>query len=374
VKKAARPIYKQIFVAALGVTWLAHATMASEALPATTREYQLVRQPDGQYTRHLERAPVPEIGDHDVLVHIHAVSIQRADIDDFRQVPDWLHIKDHVVAGTDAAGDVVRAGRLVTTVRPGQKVISYLFVDYVDHPLTSTIMTNVLGVNVDGVLGDYVVLKDTAVVPMPNYLSYEEAATLPSSGITAWVALGIQQNLVRKGDTVLVEGTGGVSTFALQFAVAAGAKVIATSSSDEKLQKVEEMGAKGGINYKKVPDWGDEVLKQTGGHGADMVVDIGGRSTIEQSLKALAYEGNVALVGTLGGSGASLPTDALMSKAATARGVWAGARTDFLKMCKFMEQHRIHPVVAKTYPFEDLDAALKDLDSGNFMGKLVLVL
>jgi len=343
-------------------------------VPATTRQIQMVKGSDGKYTWRMTRAPVPAVGDHQVLIHVRAVSIQRGDIELTEMMSDVFgNSVDRTgqVGGSDAAGDVVQVGRLVRSVRPGQKVVSLFFVDYVDSPLTADKLQNSHGWTTNGVFGDYVVLEETGIAPMPEWMSYEESATLPSSALTAWAATGAH-GYVRKGDTVLVEGTGGVSTFTLQFATALGAHVIITSSSDDKLTRAQALGAKEGINYRKVPDWSARVLELTGGRGADVVMDIGGRSTIEQSTKSVAYEGTLALIGGLGGYDASVSSYALISRGITARGVIAGSRADFMRMCKFMEQHRIRPVIERTYPFDDFEQAMSDLKAGNFVGKLVL--
>jgi len=357
-------------------SWCLQAWAAPDfPLPPTTRQVQLFRNSDGNYSRRLVTVPIPQVGEREILLHVRAVSIQRFDLE-MGVMLKQLNQADLTgqVAGSDAAGDVVRVGRLVTTVRPGMRVISVISPEFIEHPMSANSMEGALGLSANGVFGDYVVLKETAVVPMPRYLSYEEAATLPSSALTAWSALGIDHNVLRPGDTVLVEGTGGVSTFALQFAVAAGGRVIVTSSSDEKLQKARSLGATAGINYRKEPNWSAAVLRQTNGHGADLVVDIGGRSTLEQSMNSLAYEGNLAILGGLGGYDGTISAWSLMNKAGTARGIVGGARNDLVRMCRFMEQHRIHPVIDRTYPFSELERALSDLESGSFVGKLVLVL
>ena len=344
-------------------------------VPPTTRQVLRVREPDGTYGRQLVSVPVPQIGDHDVLLHVRAVAIQRGDAEKMTLPADWPSPdRNGQIMGSDAAGDVVRVGKLVRSVRPGTRVLTSAFASYLNHPLKADALDDALGFSVNGVFGDYVALKETAVVPMPRYLSYEEAATLPSSALTAWSALGIDHKLLRPGDIVLVEGTGAISTFALQFAVAAGARVIVISSSDEKLQKARSLGAEAGINYKKEPNWSAAVLSQTNGHGADFVVDIGGRSTLEQSMNSLAYEGNLAIVGGLGGYDGTISAWSLMNKAGTLRGVFGGSRSDVVRMCEFMERHQIHPVIGRTYPLEELERALNDAVSGDHVGKLVVVL
>lgn len=349
---------------------------AAEPLPATTRVLRLVAKPGGGYDAIIERVPVPTPGDHDVLVRVRAVSLQNSDIVRGLKVPDAVGSPDLAgrIVGSDAAGDVVRVGRAVTTVRAGQKVISFFAPAYVDHPLTRAASLQTLGIQIDGVFGDYVVLPETAVAPMPKHLTYEQAAAVPSGGAVAWGALGGFRQLPRAGQTVLVQGTGGIATFALQFAVARGANVIVTSSSDEKLARTRAMGARHGINYRTVPAWADEVLRLTDGHGADLVIDMGGRDSLAQSLKSLAYEGTLAPVGGLGGSFGSIDEIPVMMKAATVRGVFGTTRNEFLRMCRFMEQHRIVPLIASTYPFADFARAYEEFDSGKVMGKIVLTL
>jgi NADPH:quinone reductase-like Zn-dependent oxidoreductase len=258
-------------------------------------------------------------------------------------------------------------------VRTGARVTSLYFADYLDGPLSPEKQSQGHGYGINGVLGDYILLEDTGIAPMPAGMSYEEAATLPTAALTAWMAT-VGGNNVSRGGTVLVEGTGGIASFALQISSAFGAGVIVTSSSDEKLERARALGARDGINYKNVAAWGDRVLELTGGRGADLVIDIGGKATIEQSLKSLAYGGTVALVGGLGGYGAEIPTVELIRKVARAQGVYAGSRADYLRMTKFFESHRLHPLVERTYTLENYPAALKDLAAGNFMGKLVISL
>jgi NADPH:quinone reductase-like Zn-dependent oxidoreductase len=357
---------------------LAASAAAADApkVPATTRQLQLVPGADGHLALRKVEVPVPTPGDHEVLLHVHAVALQRGDIETLKaELPESTQSgqKSTLVAGSDAAGEIVRVGAKVHDFHVGQKVVSLPFVNYVESPLTPDVLQHLHGVTANGVYGDYVTVEETGIAPMPEGMSYEEAATLPSSALTGWTAT-LLHGYVHKGDFVLVEGTGGVSTFALQFAVAGGARVIVTSSSDDKLKRAVEQGAWRGINYRKSPDWSAQVAELTGGHGADLVIDIGGRSTIEQSVKALAYEGTVALVGGLGGYEGTLSSWSLIEKGATARGIIAGPRTAFVRMCDFMQAHHMHPLIERTYAFDDYERAMADLESGNFVGKLVMKL
>ena len=345
-------------------------------IPATTRQMVLAKGDDGHYLWSLVQAPIPPVGDHQVLVHVRAVALQHGDL----ELLDMLSAesnkeRDRVgqIVCSDAAGDVVAVGKLVKSVRVGSRVTSLYFSDYLDEPLSAEKQSQGHGYQVNGVLGDYILLEDTGIAPMPTYLTFEEAATLPTAALTAWMATVGGAN-VHRGDTVVIQGTGGISVFALQFSAAVGARVIVTSSSDDKLRRAIALGAHDGINYKTTPRWGDRVLELTGGRGADLVVDVGGKATLEWSVKGLAYGGTIALVGGLGGYGANIPASDLIRKVARAEGVYAGSRADFMRMTDFLTKHRIHPVIERTYTLESYEAALKDLGAGNFMGKLVITM
>ena len=340
-------------------------------LPPTARQIQMMKGADGQYGWQLREVPMPAVGDHQVLLRVRALGLQRADIEIPKMLPPDGPDLSGLVAGSDASGDIVRVGRQVRSMQVGQKVVSLFFSNYVDEPLTAAKMHDELGYTVNGVFGDYVVIDETGVAPIPDWLSYEEAAGLSTSGLTAWTAT-VGRGYMRKGDTVLVQGTGGVSTFALQFAIAAGGKVIAISSSDDKLKRAKAIGASEGINYRTNPEWSAKVLELTGGAGADLVVEIGGTSTLEQAMASLGHGGTLSLVGGLGGYDGVLPAWSLLMKGLTVRAVVAGSRADFLRMCDFMHLHKIHPVIERTYPFADMKTAAADLAAGNFVGKLVV--
>ena len=357
-------------IALLSTTGLA----ATTSIPSTTRQVVLTKDAAGRYEWSLVQVAVPAVGDHQILLHVHAVALQHGELellDSLNKATDKGRDRAGQIVCSDAAGDVVAIGKHVTSVHTGARVTSLYFADYLDGPLTREKQSQGHGYQINGVLGDYVLLEDTGIAPMPAGMSYEEAATLPTAALTAWMAT-VGGNNVPRGGTVLVEGTGGIASFALQISSAFGARVIVTSSSNEKLERARSRGASDVINYKNVPDWGNRVLELTGGRGADLVVDIGGKSTIEESLKSVAYGGTVALVGVLGGYGAEIPTIELIHKVARAQGVYVGSRADYLRMTKFFESHRLHPLVERTYTLENYAAALKDLAAGNFMGKLVI--
>ncbi len=344
--------------------------MSGHPLPATTRRVELVRDPNGTYTRRIVNVPLPVPGDGEVLLHVRAASIQRAEIEIPTMLPPDTDFTGRIV-GSDVAGDVVSTGARVRSVAAGQKVLTQFFPHYNERPLSPQSKNGALGYLADGVFGDYVVVEEAALAPAPESLSYEEAATLPSSPLTAWVALGGLES-PRAGQTVVIEGTGGVSTFALQFAIAAGATVIVASSSDDKLARCLALGAKHGINYRSTPEWGARVLELTGGRGADLIVDVGGRATLDQAAACAAYEGTIAIVGGLGGYDGSVAGWPVMDKALVVRGVVAGPRPEFGRMCSFMAQHRIRPIIDRIYDFEEIETAIAALGAGQVFGKLVL--
>ncbi len=348
-----------------------HAAGPAPSAPApalVNRRVVLERTSKG-YRWRLTSGPLPRVGDHQVLIHVRAVALNRGDLEIL--APDPRHDMSGRQVASDAAGDVVAVGPRVAQVRPGMRVTNTFFRRWVDGPPSSEKLADVYGFSIDGVLADYIAIDDTAVVPMPPGLSYEEAATLPTAGLTAWKAT-IGQRVIRPGSIVLIQGTGGVATFALQFAAAAGARVIQTSSSDEKLKRSESIAPHEGINYRAVPDWAGRLLALTHGHGADLVVDIGGKSTLEQSVQCLAYGGTLSLVGGITGYDGVVPEEALLLKAARAQGIYVGSRADFLRMDAFITAHHLHPVIERVFPFEQFDEALRELESDRAVGKIVL--
>jgi NADPH:quinone reductase-like Zn-dependent oxidoreductase len=355
-------------IALLGL--VAGATFAADQIPVAARQMVLEKAETG-YRWKLVDAPVPQPGDNQVLVHVRAVGLNRG---------DWEVLGSNNsngalvgrIPGSDAAGDIVAVGKSVKQLRPGTRVTSLYFRNWTDGPASKEILNRAHGFDVDGVLGEYVVLEETAVVPAPKGLSFEEAATLPTAGLTAFMATVGQNELRDK--YVLVQGTGGVSIFALQFASAAKARVLVTSSSDDKLARVREMGARDGINYKTYPKWSEQVLAQTNGHGADLVVDVGGKETLDQSVKSLAYGGMLSIVGGLSGYDGSLSALGLLNKTAAARGIYVGSRADYLRMSAFIAEHRLHPVIDRVFPLDQYEAALEHLRNGNPVGRVVLKL
>jgi NADPH:quinone reductase-like Zn-dependent oxidoreductase len=328
------------------------------------------------YRWKLTTAPVPPVGDHQVLIRVRAVALNRGDLEILAPPPDGGGGNSGpdlsgLVVGSDAAGDVVAVGSKVTNVKPGARVTSTYFKNWTDGPPSRQKLSDALGASVNGVLADFVVLDDTTVAPFPAALGYAEASTLPTAGLTGWMA-AIGRRLLHKGAVVLIQGTGGVSVFAMQFAAAAGGRIVMTSSSDEKLKKAGSIAPHESINYKTTPQWNKRVYELTQGHGADLVVDVGGKSTLEQSLRSLAPGGTLSIVGGLTGYDGLLPAGALIGTAATVQGIFVGSRADLEKMEAFMVSHQLHPVIDRTFQFERFDEALKYMAAGDFIGKIVL--
>ena len=340
-------------------------------LPTTTRKVVLEKTDNGGHRWKLVEAAVPALGDRQVLVHVRAVSLNRGDLEMLK--PEQKSDYAGRVPTSDAAGDVLAVGKQVQGFKPGMRVTSLYFRNWTDGLPTDQAIAASHGTSVNGVLAEYLVISDTGIVAAPEGLSYEEAATLPTAGLTAWRAV-MTPRPVGPTDFVLVQGTGGVSTFALQFATAAGAKAIVTSSSDEKLERTRSLGASSGINYRTTPDWSKRVLELTGGRGANVIVDVGGKDTLPLSAKSLAYDGTLSIVGGLTGYNGQVPALNLLVRSARAQGIYVGSRAEYLRMSGFITQHELRPVIDRVFPLEQFEQALAHMDSGNFVGKIVLKL
>jgi NADPH:quinone reductase-like Zn-dependent oxidoreductase len=313
--------------------------------------------------------PVPEPGHGEVLLKLRATSLNYRDL---------LVVKGQYnpklplprVPVSDGVGEVVAAGPGVTRVKQGERVAGIFMPRWLDGELTEEGARSALGGLVDGLLAEYAVLSEEGVVSVPEHLSDEEAATLPCAGVTAWNAL-MRLGRVGPGDSVLVQGTGGVSLFALQFARLAGARVLATSSRDDKLERVLALGASDGVNYKTTPEWGERVRELTGGRGVDHVVEVGGAGTLPQSLRAVRLGGHVSLIGVLSGYGQVNPLPVLM-KQVCVQGVFVGPRAAFESMNRAVALHKMRPVVDRVFPFDQAVEALRYLESGAHFGKVVI--
>jgi NADPH:quinone reductase-like Zn-dependent oxidoreductase len=275
------------------------------------------------------------------------------------------------VLGSDAAGEVVAVGSGTAGWVLGDRVAGCFMPNWSDGPITDAAAKSTFGSDRDGVISEFVAFDHSGLVRIPHHLSFEEAATLPCAGVTAWNALTAAGT--GPGTTVLLQGTGGVSVFALQFAKALGARALITSGSDEKLARAGALGADAGTNYKTNPDWDKWARQQTGGTGVDVVVEVGGAGTLERSVKAVKLGGHVALIGVLAGAGTFNPTPVLM-KAVRVQGVFVGSRAMFEAMNALIAEKQLRPVIDRTFPLADAAAAFRHLESGAHFVKIVLTM
>lgn len=271
---------------------------------------------------------------------------------------------------SDGAGEVVAIGEGVSRWKPGDRVAGIFFQKWQSGRLDDTKANSALGGAIDGVLAEYVAFHEEGLVEAPAHLSYEEAATLPCAGVTAWNALS--SGAITCGQTVLTLGSGGVSIFAVQLAKAAGARIIATSSSDRKLERLMEIGASDGINYKATPDWENRVLELTDGAGVDLVVEVGGVGTFAKSLRSVRFGGHVSLVGVLTGSSGEANPTAAIRKNVRMQGIFVGSKEMFEALSRVITLHQIRPVIDRVFPFDSIKEALNYLKSGTHLGKVVV--
>jgi NADPH:quinone reductase-like Zn-dependent oxidoreductase len=270
---------------------------------------------------------------------------------------------------SDGVGVVEAVGDGVTRVKTGDRVAGAFMPGWVGGNLTEVKAKTALGGGGTGMLAEYVVLPEEGLVAVPEHLTDEEAATLPCAGVTAWHAV-VRAGRVTAGNSVLIQGTGGVSLFALQFARLLGTRIIATSGSDAKLARVLQMGASDGINYKTTPEWGNKVRELTAA-GVDLVVEVGGAGTLGESLRAIRTGGTIALIGVLSGTGQMNPLPILM-KNVRVQGIYVGSREMFEAMNRAIALHKLRPVIDRVFPFAAVREALKYMESAQHFGKIVL--
>ncbi|MGL5923344.1 zinc-dependent alcohol dehydrogenase family protein [Chroococcidiopsis sp.] len=305
-----------------------------------------------------------------VLIKVRAVSLNYRDL----MVVKGLYnpnIPLPLIPFSDGAGEVVAVGEGVTRVKVGDRVAGIFFQNWIAGKLTAAKTNSALGGAIDGMLAEYVVLHEDGLVHVPAHFTDAEAATLPCAAVTAWNALFDSGNL-QAGETVLVQGTGGVSIFALQFAKIAGARVIATSSSDEKLKKVKQLGASETINYKQTPHWGKIARELAAGEGVDLVVEVGGAGTLNESLRAVRIGGQVSLIGVLSGGSGEINTVSILMKSVRLHGIYVGSREMFEAMNQAITLHQMKPIIDRVFPFSEAREALKYMESGSHFGKICL--
>ena len=314
----------------------------------------------------VDDAPVP--GPGEITVALKASSLN---YHDYAVVRGMIPATQGRIPMSDGAGEVAAIGDGVTEFSVGDKVVSTFFPDWLDGAPPKTAFTRVPGDGVDGYAREHVTAPTAWFTRAPAGFSHAETATLTCAGLTAWRALFVDYAL-KPGDTVLVQGTGGVSIFALQLAKAAGATVIATSSSDAKLERVKELGADHLINYKEVEAWGPRALELTGGRGVDCVVEIGGAGTLDQSMLATKVGGHVALIGVLAGVAGPVQTALLFSKNLKVQGLTVGSRAMQKDMIAAIEANGIRPVISDTFALENLAEAFRHQEANRHFGKIAV--
>jgi len=312
--------------------------------------------------------PTPAPGPGEVLVGVRAVSFNYRDL---MVIKGQYNPKMKLprIPCSDGAGEVVATGAGVTAWKQGDRVAGIFMQNWLDGPFTAAKARGALGGDVDGMLADYVVLKEQGLVAIPHHLSYQEAATLPCAAVTAWNALATGE--VKPGSTVLILGTGGVSIFALQLARLRGARVLGISSSHEKLHRATSLGLDAGLNYRENPEWDRWARDQTGGEGVDLVVEVGGQGTLARSLRAIRPGGTVAQIGVLAASAEPLPIGLILHKMARIHGIYVGSRKDFEEMNRAISLTELRPV-GEEFDWSQAREVLQRMEEGSHFGKLVV--
>ena len=352
----------------LALTCATVAPLSFAAAAEAVRRYELEHADKG-YRLALRTAELPPPKANEVVVRVRAVSLNHRD----------LYILQGIYGGdasgrvpvSDGAGEVVALGSGVKRFKIGDRVATTFFESWLDGPPTPTAISRPRGGAAPGVLSEKIVAHEDGLVRIPDHLSFEEAATLPCAGVTAWVGL-FKQGGLQRDQFVLLEGTGGVSIFGLQFAAAAGAKPIITSSSDAKLDQARALGAVATINYRTYPQWQEQVRAATKGAGVSHVLEIGGKDTLPKALAALGLGGHVALIGGLTGFEGSVDVGAVTDRLGSLTSIYVGSHEDFEAMNGFIAQHKLKPVIDRVFSFEEATAAFQYLEGGSHFGKVVI--
>ena len=329
-----------------------------------------IQKPGGLENLKLENVDSPDLQSNEVLMKISASSLNYHDL---MVALGLIPTEDKRIPLSDGAGEIIAVGAEVTNWKVGDKVMSVCFPNWIDGPPKFELLS-FIGDNEDGYATEVIAIKETAITKIPENLNFAEAATLPCAGLTAWRALVDEGNL-KANETVLVQGTGGVSIFALQLAKCMGAKVIATSSSEEKLSKLKDLGADELINYKENPEWGKEVLKLTNNEGVDHVIEVGGGGTFGESVRAAKLGGHIALIGVLSGPAVSeiiLPR--IFLKQVRLSGIAMANQQSQLAMIKFIEKNNIKPIISDTFDLADLSKAFQHQIDNKHFGKISITM
>ena len=323
-------------------------------------------KPGGLENLKLTDTETPSLKDNEVLLKVHASSLNYHDL---MVALGLIPTEDKRVPLSDAAGEILEVGKDVSKWTVGDKVMSMCFPNWVSGPPKYNLLS-FIGDNQDGYATELISIPESAITKIPNNLNFKEAATLPCAGLTAWRAL-VDEGRLKSGETVLVQGTGGVSVFALQLAKTFGATVIATSSSEEKLEKLKSLGADHLINYKAHPEWGKEVLKITNNEGVDHVVEVGGAGTFSESVRCTKLAGHIALIGVLSGPSVSeiiLPR--IFLKQIRLSGIAMANQDSQIAMIDYLEKNEIKPEISDSFDLKDLGAAFQHQIDNKHFGKI----
>jgi NADPH:quinone reductase-like Zn-dependent oxidoreductase len=327
-----------------------------------------LRKPAGLENLILTAQEHREPGYGEITVRVKASSLN---YHDYVVVTGGIPCDDNRIPMSDGAGFVEAIGPGVTEFSVGEQVVGCFFPNWQDGRPTPPKMVGVPGDQTDGFAAEYVTMPATAFTRAPASYTPTQSATLPCAALTAWRGLMVEAR-IKPGDVVLTQGTGGVSIFALQFAKAAGCRVVSTSSSDEKLEQLRELGADELINYNEFPKWGNRVLELTGGQGADVVVEIGGAGTLPQSIRAVRMGGHISMIGVLTGVSGEVPTAALFQRNAVINGITVGSRSHQDDMIAAIESNGIEPVIDQSFPLADIADAFRHQESQKHFGKICL--
>ena len=334
------------------------------------RAYQLPNSGAGIEALTQVERPDPKPAHRQVLVKVKACSLNFRDLGIVRG-SYRMPVRENIIPLSDGAGEVVAIGPGVTRVKVGDRVAGNFFQRWPGGEPGADAHLSALGGSIDGMLADYALLEEDGVVKIPPHLSLEEGATLPCAAVTVWNAM-MEHAKLKAGDTVLLQGTGGVSIFGLQFAHALGIRAIITSSSDDKLKRAKTLGAAFGINYKSTPEWDKAAMEFTGGAGVDHVVEVGGAATLTRSFHAIRIGGKITLIGGLSGGASELNPGLIFSRRANVQGISVGSTQMFQAMNRAVEVNAIKPVIDKVFAFAEAQAAYRHMASGAHFGKIVI--
>ena len=334
------------------------------------RAYQLPKGGAGVDALVAVERPEPKPAHRQILVKVKACSLNFRDLAIARG-SYRMPVRENVIPLSDGAGEVVEIGPGVTKFKIGDRVAGNFFQRWSGGKPAADVHKSALGGGIDGMLADYAVLEEDGAVRTPQHLSLEEGATLPCAAVTVWNAM-MEHAKLKAGDTLLLQGTGGVSIFGLQFAHAMGNRAIITLSSDEKLKRAKALGASLGVNYKTTPDWEKAAMEFTGGVGVDHVVEVGGTATLMRSFGAIRVGGKVTMIGGLSGGATELNPGLIFARRANVQGISVGSTQMFEAMNRAIEFNALKPVIDKVFAFDDAPAAYRHMAAGAHFGKIVI--